>query len=153
MGGVLALAALGVAAPAVAQPPAAETINISWVVTSATTAPPFRLTATGTFAASGAMSDSGTGALAGQAVADPSPIVGIFQYRSITLTGQAGTLTLRCNSRSTDFSDPTAVPGSGPCAITGGTGAYEDVHGQGTMSTVSNLVALTEVDAISLNVV
>jgi hypothetical protein len=153
VGAAVALAALGVTASAAAQPPTTEAINVSWTVTGLAQGPPLRLTAAGTFGASGAISDSGTGALAGQSVANPSPIVGILQYSSITLTGQAGTLTLRCNSRSTDFSDPTAVPGSGPCAITGGTGTYAGLHGQGTLSSVSNLVALTEVDTISLNVV
>jgi hypothetical protein len=127
---------------------------VTWSPTSHSTAPPYYGTGAGTFVASGGISDSGDAAFAGQDVAVASPIVGMFQG-SFTLTGQAGTLTLRCRQKSTDFSDPAAVPGSGSCAITDGTGTYGTVHGQGMATSLSDFTTPipTQVITISLNIV
>jgi hypothetical protein len=153
-GAALLAGALGVPAPATAQPPTAETVAVTWHVTSHATAPPYYGTGAGTFVAGGPISDYGTASFAGFDVAIPSPIVAMYQG-SFTLTGQAGTLTLRCHNTFTDSSDPAAVLGSGSCAITDGTGMYTGVSGQGKASSTSNFVIPVpiQVITISLNIV
>lgn len=153
----LAASALGVPAPAAAQPATAETIIARLSPTSEATAPPYVITGVGTFSASGAISDSGTVAVAAQQVAIGSQTHGTLQG-SFTLSGQAGTLILRCHDASTDYSDLAAVPGAGSCAITGGTGTYAGVHGQGaerstTSFSTANFLDDVEVMTVSLNVV
>lgn len=108
--------------------------------------------AAGTFSASGVVADSGTLTGAIQEVAVGSRNKAIRQIL-FTLTGHAGTLTLRCNATATDFSDPRSVPNSGTCAVTGGTGVYTDVQGQGTISSDLNAVTRSETATIDLNVV
>jgi hypothetical protein len=154
MGAAVALAALSVPAPAAAQPPTAETVTVTWHVTSHQTGPPNGGIGAGTFVASGPISDYGTAVFAGKDAAVPSPIIGLYHGR-FTLTGQAGTLTLTCYDASTDFSDPAAVPGSGSCAITDRTGTYAGASGQGKLSSVTNFVIPipTQVTTISLNIV
>jgi hypothetical protein len=60
---------------------------------------------------------------------------------------------LRCVQTFTDFSDPTVVPGSGTCSIIGGAGVWAGIHGQGTISTVGNLIGLIETGTIDLSIV
>jgi hypothetical protein len=151
----VALFALGIPTIASALPTGAETINVSWhVVTPEPTSSPFRGLGSGTFAATGVISDSGALAAAVQDVAVPSQTHGASQI-SFTLTGNAGTgtLNLRCTQTETDFSDPTAIPGTGPCTITGGgTGVYAHVQGSGTMSSLTNGNAHSQSATIELTI-
>jgi hypothetical protein len=154
VGVAVALAPLAIPASAAAHPAAPETISISWAVTSPPpTSPPFRGTGGGTFTATGVVTDSGTLAGAVQDVAVPSPNHGTNQL-DFTLTGNAGTLNLRCKQTETNFSDPTAIPGTGPCTITGGgTGVYADVQGHGTMSGIINGFTRSQTATIDLSIV
>jgi hypothetical protein len=153
-GAALVAGVLGAPAPATAQPPTAETVTVTWHVTSHQPGPPNGGTGAGTFFATGPISDYGTAAFAGKDAGGQSPIIALY-HGTFTLTGQAGTLTLTCYNKFTDFSNPAAVLGSGSCAITDGTGTYAGVSGQGTLSTVSNFVIPipTQVVTISLNIV
>jgi hypothetical protein len=107
------------------------------------------------FDASGAINDSGPLAAAVQDVAVPSQTHGANQI-SFRLTSDAGTLNLRCTQTATDFSDLSAIPGTGPCTITGGgTGVYAKVQGSGTMSSLTNALATphSQTATIELSVV
>lgn len=153
-GAAVVAGVLGVPAAATAQPPTAETVTVTWHVTSHQPGPPNGGTGAGTFFASGPISDYGATAFAGKDAGGQSPVIALYHGR-FTLTGQAGTLTLTCYNKFTDFSDPAAVLGSGSCAITGGTGTYAGVSGQGTLSSVSNfeIPVPVQVATISLNIV
>jgi hypothetical protein len=153
VGAALALAALGIPASASAQPPAPESISIDWAaVTPPPTSPPFRGIGAGTFAATGVVTDSGTLEGTIQEVAVSSPKKAIRQI-FFTLTSDAGTLAMRCKETATDFSDPTSVPNSGTCAITGGTGVYANLQGQGTIISTLNVLTRSETATIALGVV
>ena len=150
LGIAIVLATVGVA-PAGAQPPATETITSTWAAGPAPTAPPYRGTGSGTFTAAGAVNDSGHISIQGQDAAVPSPILGIL-HADETLSSADGTLDLRCTETATDFSDLTALPESGVCAIIAGTGAYAGLHGQGTVTSIANLITRIATDTIVLNV-
>ena len=143
--------ALGGAESAGAQPPTTEVISSTWTAGSAPTAPPYRGTGSGTFDAAGVVSDYGTIGIQGQDAAVASPIVGILQTDE-TLTGHDGTLKLRCTQKATDFTDLSAVPSDGQCAIADGTGAYVALHGHGTITSVANLISRTETDTVALKI-
>lgn len=152
---VLGLAAIALAiagaGSASAQPPTTETITSTWTAGPAPAAPPYHGFGNGTFTATGAVDDSGTTSIQGQDAAVPSPILGIL-HADETLTSADGTLDLRCTETATDFTDLTALPESGPCAITGATGVYARLHGHGTVTTIANLITRTATDTIVLNV-
>lgn len=144
--------AIGGVASAGAQPPTTETITDTWTAGPPPTAPPYRGFGSGTFNATGAVNDAGTINIQGQDAAVPSPVVGILLLDA-ALTSQDGTLELRCvPNAATNFTDPSAVPSTGQCAITGRTGVYAHLHGHGTVTSVENLITRTEVDTIVLNV-
>jgi hypothetical protein len=143
--------AIGGTATANAQPPTTETITSTWTAGPDPTPPLYRGFGSGTFTATGPVNDTGAINILGHDVAIPSPIVGILHVDE-TLAGKAGTLELRCTEPATDFSDLTAVPSTGPCAITGGTGAYAQLQGHGTVNSVANLITRTATDTIVFNV-
>ena len=145
--------AIGGVASAGAQPPTTETITDTWTAGPQPTAPPYRGSGSGTFTASGPVNDAGTINIQGQETAVPSPTHGNLLIDA-TLTSQDGTLKLRCQpNQATNFTDPSAVPTSGQCAITGGgTGVYAQLHGHGTISSVLNLNTETAIDTIVLKV-
>jgi hypothetical protein len=143
--------ALGGAQSASAQPPTTEIISSTWIAGPAPTAPPYRGTGNGTFDADGVVSDSGNISIQGQDAAVASPIVGIL-LTDETLTSQDGSLKLRCVQTARDFTDLSAVPSAGQCAITDRTGTYAALHGHGTITSVANLITRTETDTIVLKV-
>lgn len=98
------------------------------------------------------VADSGTLEGTIQEVAVSSPRKAIRQI-FFTLTSDAGTLAMRCKETATDFSDVTSVPNSGTCAITGGTGVYANLQGQGTIISTLNVLTRSETAMITLSVV
>jgi hypothetical protein len=152
----VAAAALGALAPvASAQPPGSATITTTFALTSApgTGGNPVTGEAAGTFSSSGAISDNGTVELQLTFGALPAPSTGVLQSLR-TLTGQHGTITLRCTQIGRDFSDPADVPNQGSCAVIGGTGAYADVHGHGTLTGTADLTGTpTITDVLDLSTV
>jgi hypothetical protein len=90
--------------------------------------------ATGTFTSSGAFSDSGTiNNLDFNASAVGAPT---FQVTHVTIlfTGAAGTFTLKAEIKETLTSDPNVLTDTGTWTIVDRTGAYANLHGQGTVA-------------------
>lgn len=152
--GIALTLAVGIPTSASAQPPTAEAISVSWTPTSPPpTSSPFRGVGVGSFTATDTITDAGMLAVAAQDVAAGSPNR-LTQQIVFTLNSESGaTVTLRCVQTFTDFTDPTAVPGSGSCAIIGGSGAWAGIHGQGKITTVSNFIALIQTGTIDLSIV
>ena len=151
--GIALTLALGIPASAGAQPPSPEAISLSWTPTSPPpTSSPFRGVGVGSFTATDMITDAGMLAVSAQDVAVPSPNHTTQQVVFTLSPGSGSTLTLRCVQTFTDFTDPTAAPGSGSCAITGGTGVWAGIHGQGKLSTVSNFIALIQTGTIELSI-
>ena len=123
------LLSLGTAGtPAMASTPVPVTIHSTVIVG------PF----TGTWSASGGISDSGT-------LAEPSVnFVGNGQLHIVRdVTGSQGTFTLRIDS--TAVAEPNGnVDFTGQWVVIAGTGAYADLHGQGTRSAVAAHGVVTE---------
>jgi hypothetical protein len=116
------------ATPALAGTPAPVTIHSTVIVG------PF----TGTWSASGGISDSGT-------LAEPTVnFVGNGELHIVrNVTGSQGTFTLRIDS--TAFPRPDGSDDfTGQWAVIAGTGAYAHLHGQGTRSAVSDNGVVTE---------
>jgi hypothetical protein len=126
--------AFGVSAPVAAAGAApAETITMNWQTPYVTSAP-YVGTGTGTFSASGpSINDSGSLTVPFNLGASPSPSV-LSIHSDRTLTGTLGTITLHCNEIAHNFTNPAAVPLTGNCTVTGGSGAYAGLHGHGTMT-------------------
>jgi hypothetical protein len=148
--GAAMLASLALATSAGAQPPAgSETITSSISFPSFPTAPPFVGTYSGTFTSAGSIADSGTLTTEARFAAVPAPSTGVVQTDR-TLRGGAGTLQLRCTQIAKSFSDLSAVPDSGTCAILAATGAYETLRGAGKLTGVANLTAGTLADTLTV---
>lgn len=130
-----------------------ETITSSWQVESIPATAPYVATGTGTFSASGVFTDVGVMSLALHFSAVPSPAVGVL-HSDRTLTGEFGTITLRCNQIASDFSNPAVVPNTGNCTVIDGTGSYSALHGHGTLTGVGNLAGLPFVlsDVLQLSI-
>jgi hypothetical protein len=147
--GVLSLAVAAV--PAAAQSLDSATIATTFQVTSiGTGGTPISGTGTGTFSISGPVSDSGTAELQLIFGALPAPSTGVLQS-SRTLSGQEGTITLRCTQIAKNFSNPSAVPYTGSCTVIGGTGAYAGLHAHGTLTGVADLTTLVLSDILELS--
>jgi hypothetical protein len=87
---------------------------------------------TGTWSASGGINDSGTLAETTVFVAGNGEV-----HIVRDVTGSQGTFTLRIDSKA--FSQPDGtVDFTGQWVVITGTGAYADLHGQGTRSAVAN---------------
>jgi hypothetical protein len=143
-----ALAALAVAlaaAGAVAKASAPETFTTTISIPSFPSSPPFLTTYSGTFTASGSVSDSGAVSTKFHFDAVPSPRVGVANTTQ-TLTGAEGTVALRCSQISR--SDPLASTGS--CAVLSATGAYAGMSGAAKVTGVFDPVASTLTDTIVL---
>jgi hypothetical protein len=148
--GAAMLASLTLATPAGAQPPAGpETITTSLSFPSFPTAPPYVGTYSGTFTAAGVVADAGTVNIQARFAADPAPSTGVLQTDR-TLRGDAGTLQLRCTQIAKSFSDESAVPDSGTCAVLAATGAYETLRGSGKLTGIADLIAGTLTDTLTI---
>ena len=156
---VLVLAAAvgmaSVAAKAIAGPPSAITITSAWQVTSFPPGGPRdgggwpnSGMAAGTFSISGAIADSGSLSLRFIQGAVPAPSTGLVETERV-LAGSKGSITLRCFEIGFDFSNLAAVPGSGSCAVTGGTGAYSGLQGRGTLSGALDVETGSSTDVLS----
>ena len=87
----------------------------------------------GTFAATGAFVDSGAiNNLKISFSALGAPDFGIT-HATILFTGAEGTFTMKAQIKETLTSDPNVLTDSGTWTIIAGTGAYADLHGQGTV--------------------
>lgn len=130
---------------------AGETITTTLAFPAFPASPPNVGQYSGTFAASGPVSDRG--GVSAQALfgAVPSPSVAVLQTTR-TLTGATGTLVLRCEQIVKDFSDLSAAPDTGTCTILSGTGVYAGAHGSGTVTGVTNFLAspVTVTDVLTL---
>jgi hypothetical protein len=88
----------------------------------------------GTFAATGAFSDSGAiNNLTIRFSALGAPDFGITHV-TILFAGNDGTFTMKAQIKETLTSDPNVLADSGTWTIIAGTGAYSDLHGQGTVA-------------------
>jgi len=96
-------------------------------------------TFTGTWTASGGISDSGT-------LAEPSVhVVGNGQLHIVRhVTGALGTFTLRIDSTITGQEPDGATDFTGYWVVIAGTGAYANLHGQGTRAAVARNGVVTE---------
>jgi hypothetical protein len=151
-----AVAAAALAAQAGAQPPATSTINMSYQVTSFPPGGPRNGggwstsgTGVGTFSSSGAINDSGALNLRFIQGALAAPTTGLLETER-DLVGSKGTITLRCSEVAKDFSDLAAVPGNGSCAVTGGTGAYAALQGEGALTIVFDVLSGSSDDLLEL---
>jgi hypothetical protein len=97
----------------------------------------------GTFSATGAFADEGTiNNLSIGFAGLGAPTFGITLV-TILFTGDDGTFTLKAQIKETLTADPQVLTDSGTWTIVAGTGAYADLHGQGTISgTVNDLIPL-----------
>lgn len=134
----LMLAALGTAAPAAAAEPKSVSIDVNLILSGNLQAS----TTAGTFSVSGAIPDAGTESGAGWfaglghlKTGDPNVL-----HTSMTLVGALGTVTLDLVGQFGPLPAPLAW-GDGRWVITGGTGAYADVHGRGSWTAVADFRA------------
>ena len=97
----------------------------------------------GTFTASGAFADSGAiNNLSFRISAIGAPTF-LVSHITILFTGAEGTFTLKTQITETLTSDPNVLVDEGTWTIIAGTGAYERLHGQGTVvGTVDDTVGL-----------
>jgi hypothetical protein len=94
---------------------------------------------TGTWSASGGISDSGT------LVETSVSFVGNGQLHIVRIvTGSQGTFTLRIDSTAVAVEPNGNVDFTGQWVVIAGTGAYADLHGQGTRSAVADHGVVTE---------
>lgn len=126
-----------------------STISVSYTVTFPSGNPPVGA-ASGTFASTGAITDTGT--VSGPALfgALPAPSTGVLQT-TLTLSGSDGTIVLRCSQIAKDFTDLSNVPDTGSCAVIGGTGSYAGLHGHAKVIGSANLNTATVTETIFLS--
>jgi hypothetical protein len=111
-----------------------ETITTTMLFPSFPSTAPFVGTYSGTFSASGTVSDTGTVTVQARFGAVPSPATGVLQTVR-TLSGGNGTLTLRCNQRIfPPNQSTTVVSNTGSCAVLEATGAYAGLRGSGSLT-------------------
>jgi hypothetical protein len=137
---ILALLALTLSAAPAAFAGAASTVRIDVDVVLAGNLS--TSTTTGTFALGGALSDSGgeagTGSFAGEGhlkTGEPNSL-----HSEMTLTGADGTITLALTGLFGTLPAPLA-DGSGRWVITGGSGAFADLHGRGSWTATADFRA------------
>jgi hypothetical protein len=125
-----ALVLLGTAAV-----PAMASTSVPVTIHSAVIVGPF----TGTWSASGGISDSGT-------LIEPSVnFVGNGELHIVRdVTGSQGTFTLRIDSKVVAIEPDGSDVFTGHWVVLAGTGAYMDLHGQGTRSAVVTNGVVTE---------
>jgi hypothetical protein len=117
-----------------ARPSGSETITTTLLFPSFPSTAPFVGIYSGTFSASGTVSDTGTVIAQARFGALPSPVIGVLQTVR-TLSGGNGTLTLRCNQRTFPPNQPTTVvSNTGSCAVLEATGAYAGLRGSGSLT-------------------
>lgn len=125
-----------------AQPSSSETITTVLSFPAFPSSAPSVATYSGTFAASGTVSDTGTVTAQTLFGAVPSPATGVLQTVR-TLTGSIGTLTLRCTQRIFPPNQPpmNLVSSTGSCVVLDATGAYAGLRGSGSLTGVTNFGA------------
>lgn len=149
---ILALAVvtlLAFVASANAAPLRSETITSSLSFPSYPAGPPNFGTYGGTFTAAGPVADAGTVTAQALFGSVPAPSTGVLETER-TLAGSDGTLYLRCTEIAKSFADPSAVPGTGTCAVLGGTGAYSGVTGSGKVTSLADLLTGAFTDTLVL---
>ena len=88
----------------------------------------------GTFSASGAITDSGTFGNSSFVFSGVGAPTFTIVHPKQVFDGALGTFTLRANIKETVTADPNVLTGEGTWAIVDGTGAYEDLRGQGAIT-------------------
>jgi len=133
-----AAALLAGAVPASAAPPE----DVSFVVTVTLAGDLTASTTSGTFTMTGAIVDSGSesgeGRFAGLGhlkTGEPNSL-----HSEMTLAGQDGTIELQLVGLYGQLPAPSAT-GEGRWIVIGGTGAYEDLHGEGSWTAVATFGA------------
>ena len=89
---------------------------------------------TGTFEASGAFAAAGTFVVQRPVAGGPGPGAFLNVHANETFTSADGSFTIVRNVRVTWGEDPSVRTITGTWAVISGTGAYEDLHGAGTIS-------------------
>lgn len=129
--GLLAVFAFGLGpAKALAGPPSPVTIVLNNVITSLS---PEGGTVAGVFTVTGALTAAGSGTVVFRVDADT-------MHCHALLTDAQGTITIHMQCRMVMTSETTGG-GPGHWMITGGTGAYQNLHGTGTLTMDFNLGA------------
>ena len=129
------------AGAATARPSGSETITTTLFFPSFPSSAPFVGTYSGTFSASGAVTDTGTVTAQALFGAFPSPVAAVLQTVR-TLSGSDGTLTLRCNQRTfPPNQSTTVVANAGSCVVLNATGAYAGLRGSGSLTGTTDLGA------------
>ena len=116
----------GVLVAAVAHPAAAMPAPITIETT--------RQGPSGSFEASGAFADVGTFAVQAPVFGGPGPGRFVNVHATETFSGEDGSFTLVRTLRVTWGDDPGVRSITGTWVVIAGTGAYEDLHAQGTLS-------------------
>lgn len=93
-----------------------------------------RLGPTGTFTMSGAFADAGTFEVRDPVFGGPGPGKFVNVHATETFAGDAGTFTMTRKVQVTWGDDPNLRTIDGFWVVTSGTGAYEDLHANGSIS-------------------
>ena len=119
----------------VASPPASASTSMPVTMHSSVALDTF----TGTWSATGAISDSGT-------LIEPTVnFVGNGELHIVrNVTGAVGTFTLRIDSKVSGQEPDGATDFSGYWVVLAGTGAYANLHGEGTRTAVARNGVVTE---------
>ena len=88
----------------------------------------------GVFESSGEIVDSGTFTVRKAVFGGPGPGNFVIVHATETFSGTAGTFTVTRTVRVTWGSDPSVRSIDGNWVVIAGTGAYDDLHGQGRIS-------------------
>lgn len=134
------LGALAFVAPASAKAAGTETINTTLPFPTFPSTAPYVGTYSGTFTASGPVSDTGTVTVQAHFDAVPNTAAtGVLQTVR-TLSGSEGTLTLRCNSRlfPPGKPQPAVASNAGSCVVHDATGAYAGLQGSGRLTGITD---------------
>jgi hypothetical protein len=133
IGSVVIVFSLAFVGAATAGSSSSETITTVLSFPAFPATAPFVGTYSGTFMASGTVTDSGTVTAEAVFGAAPAPHTGVLQTNR-TLSSNDGTLQLRCTQIAKSFSNLSAVPNTGTCAVLSATGVYAGLRGAGKLT-------------------
>lgn len=123
------MAVVAVLATALASSTAASESQLLTLETSKAPGP-----VAGTFTAAGAFSDSGAINNVGFIFSGIGAPTFVVTHPTILFTGDDGTFTVKAQIRETAGDDPHVLVNTGTWSIIAGTGAYERLRGQGTLT-------------------
>lgn len=140
IGGAVLLLSLMVVGSAEASSLRGETITTTLYFPTFPSSAPYVAQYSGTFTASGPVTDAGSISAQTLLGAVRSPSVANL-HTTQTLTGSQGTLVLRCEQIAKVFTNPSATPSTGTCTILSGTGAYANAHGSAKLTGLTDFTA------------